>query len=138
MSRLKSTTGAVAAVLPRECQFRAIPTDTNARQKNARAKRRILIGIYYNDITVIGSREASAWGKLLGDVVIVAPLLDRLYHHGHMLRFEGKSWRLHQAALRHAAGGQLRANHVLQSQAPRTSARLRENLIIGETATVDR
>jgi hypothetical protein len=42
------------------------------------------------------------WGKLLGDIVIVAPLLDRLYHHGHMLRFEGKSWRLHEAAMRRA------------------------------------
>lgn len=31
-----------------------------------------------------------------------------------------------------------RANHVRHSQAPRTSAWLRENLIIGETATVDR
>ena len=41
---------------------------------------------------------------LLGDVVIVTPLLDRLMHHGHLLKFEGKSWRLKQAAERLAKG----------------------------------
>lgn len=38
--------------------------------------------------------------KLLGDVVIVAPLIDRLMHHGHLLKFAGKSWRLKEAAAR--------------------------------------
>ncbi|MGH7947355.1 MAG: ATP-binding protein, partial [Opitutaceae bacterium] len=36
----------------------------------------------------------------LGDVVLVTPLLDRLMHHGHLLQFEGKSWRLKEAAAR--------------------------------------
>jgi DNA replication protein DnaC len=40
------------------------------------------------------------WGKLLGDVVVVTPLLDRLMHHGHLLKFEGKSWRLKEPATR--------------------------------------
>jgi DNA replication protein DnaC len=31
-------------------------------------------------------------------VVVVTPLLDRLMHHGHLLKFEGKSWRLKEAA----------------------------------------
>src|SRR5260370_633235 len=63
----------------------------------------ILMSRYEKHSSIITSnRSVDDWGKLLGDVVIVAPLLDRLYHHGHMLRFEGKSWRLHQAALRHA------------------------------------
>jgi DNA replication protein DnaC len=66
----------------------------------------ILMSRYEKHSSIITSnRSVDDWGKLLGDVVIVAPLLDRLYHHGHMLRFEGKSWRLQQAALRHAAGG---------------------------------
>jgi len=30
----------------------------------------------------------------------VTPLLDRLLHHGHLLKFEGKSWRLKEAAAR--------------------------------------
>jgi DNA replication protein DnaC len=35
-------------------------------------------------------------------VVVVTPLLDRLMHHGHPLNFEGKSWRLKEAAARAA------------------------------------
>jgi DNA replication protein DnaC len=30
----------------------------------------------------------------------VTPLLDRLMHHGHLFKFEGKSWRLKEAASR--------------------------------------
>jgi DNA replication protein DnaC len=37
---------------------------------------------------------------VFGDVVVVAPLLDRLMHHGHLLKFEGRSWRLKEAAAR--------------------------------------
>ncbi len=33
------------------------------------------------------------------------PLLDRLMHHGHLLKFEGKSWRLKEAAARVAKRG---------------------------------
>lgn len=37
---------------------------------------------------------------MLGDVVVVGPLLDRLMHHGHLLKFDGESWRLKEAAAR--------------------------------------
>ena len=43
------------------------------------------------------------WGvlpELLGDVVVVTPLLDRLMHHGHPFRLGGKSWRLKETASR--------------------------------------
>jgi hypothetical protein len=36
------------------------------------------------------SREIDDWAKLLGDVVVVTPLLDRLMHHSHLLKFVGK------------------------------------------------
>jgi hypothetical protein len=49
---------------------------------------------------VTSNRPFDDWSKLLGDVVVVAPLLDRLMHHGHLLKFEGKSWRLKEAAAR--------------------------------------
>lgn len=49
------------------------------------------------------NRPVDDWGKLLGDVVVVTPLLDRLMHHGHLLKFEGKSWRLKEAAARVAS-----------------------------------
>jgi DNA replication protein DnaC len=61
----------------------------------------ILMSRYEKATTVITSnRLIDDWGALLGDVVVVAPLLDRLMHHGHLLRFEGKSWRLKEAAER--------------------------------------
>ena len=46
------------------------------------------------------NRPVEDWATLLGDVVIVTPLLDRLMHHAHLLKFEGKSWRLREAAAR--------------------------------------
>ena len=49
---------------------------------------------------VTSNRPVDDWARLLGDTVVVTPLLDRLLHHGHLLKFEGKSWRLKEAAAR--------------------------------------
>jgi len=48
------------------------------------------------------NRPLDDWTRLLGDVVVVTPLLDRLMHYGHLLEFEGESWRLKEAAARAA------------------------------------
>jgi DNA replication protein DnaC len=40
------------------------------------------------------------WGKYLGDVTMASTILDRLMHHCVMLEFEGKSYRLKEAAAR--------------------------------------
>lgn len=55
--------------------------------------------------SVTSNRPVEDWAKLLGDVVVVTPLLDRLMHHAHLLKFEGKSWRLKEAAARVAKRG---------------------------------
>jgi DNA replication protein DnaC len=61
----------------------------------------VLMSRYEKASTIITSnRIVDDWPKLLGDVVVVAPLLDRVMHHGHLLKFEGKSWRLKEAAAR--------------------------------------
>jgi DNA replication protein DnaC len=61
----------------------------------------VLMSRYEKGSTVVTSnRSLDDWPKLLGDVVVVTPLLDRLMHHGHLLKFEGKSWRLKEAASR--------------------------------------
>jgi DNA replication protein DnaC len=61
----------------------------------------VLMSRYERSSTILTSnRPLEDWGKLLGDVVVAAPLLDRLMHHGHLLKFEGKSWRLKEAAER--------------------------------------
>lgn len=67
----------------------------------------MLMSRYEKASTLITSnRTLEDWAKLLGDAVMVAPVIDRLMHHGHMLRFEGKSWRLKEAAARVAKRGQ--------------------------------
>jgi len=61
----------------------------------------VMMSRYERNSTIITSnRPFEDWAKLLGDVVVVTPLLDRLMHHGHLLKFEGKSWRLREAAAR--------------------------------------
>ena len=39
------------------------------------------------------NRPVEDWGKLLGDVAAVGSMLDRLLHHGHVLKCGPKSWR---------------------------------------------
>ena len=39
------------------------------------------------------NRPVDDWGKLLGDVAAVSAILDRLLHHGHVLKCGPKSWR---------------------------------------------
>ena len=61
----------------------------------------VLMSRYEKASAIITSnRPFEDWAKLLGDAVVVTPLLDRLMHHGHLLKFEGKSWRLKEAAAR--------------------------------------
>lgn len=61
----------------------------------------VLMSRYEKSSTILTSnRVVEDWPKLLGDVVVVTPLLDRIMHHGHLLKFEGKSWRLKEASAR--------------------------------------
>jgi DNA replication protein DnaC len=39
------------------------------------------------------NRPVEDWGKLLGDVAAVGAMLDRLLHHGHVLKCGPRSWR---------------------------------------------
>jgi DNA replication protein DnaC len=42
---------------------------------------------------VTSNRPVEDWGKLLGDAAAVTAMLDRLLHHGHVLKFGPRSWR---------------------------------------------
>ncbi len=44
------------------------------------------------------NRPVDDWGKLLGDVAAVTAMLDRLLHHGHVLKCGPRSWRTKTAA----------------------------------------
>jgi DNA replication protein DnaC len=48
------------------------------------------------------NRPVEDWGKLLGDAAAVSAMLDRLLHHGHVLKCGPRSWRTKAAT---SAGG---------------------------------
>ena len=51
-------------------------------------------------IVVTSNRVVHDWGKYLGDNTMATTILDRLMHRAHLLEFEGKSYRLKEAATR--------------------------------------
>jgi DNA replication protein DnaC len=54
----------------------------------------IVMRRYERASTIITSnRPIDDWGKLLGDVPTVSSILDRLLHHGHVLKCGPRSWR---------------------------------------------
>jgi DNA replication protein DnaC len=44
------------------------------------------------------NRPVEDWGKLLADVAAVSAMLDRLLHHGHVLKCGPRSWRTKTSA----------------------------------------
>ena len=44
------------------------------------------------------NRPVEDWGKLLGDVAAVTAMLDRILHHGHVLKCGPRSWRTKASA----------------------------------------
>ena len=59
----------------------------------------IVMRRYERGSTLLTSnRVVEDWGKLLGDTAAVGAMLDRLLHHGHVLKCGPKSWRAKTAA----------------------------------------
>src|SRR3989454_8191465 len=64
----------------------------------------IIMRRYERASTLLTSnRPVEDWGKLLGDTAAVGSMLDRLLHHGHVLKCGPRSWRTKTAGT--AAGG---------------------------------
>ena len=64
----------------------------------------IIMRRYERASTLLTSnRPVEDWGKLLGDVAAVTAMLDRLLHHGHVLKCGPRSWRTKTAAAAGAA-----------------------------------
>ena len=53
---------------------------------------------------ITSNRPIEDWGRLLKDNASSSAILDRLLHRGHLLQFEGKSYRLKEASKRLAKG----------------------------------
>jgi len=55
----------------------------------------IVMRRYERTSTILTSnRPVEDWGKLLGDTAAVSSMLDRLLHHGHVLKCGPRSWRV--------------------------------------------
>jgi len=54
---------------------------------------------------ITSNRPIEDWGRLMKDNASSSAILDRLLHRGHLLQFEGKSYRLKEASKRLAARG---------------------------------
>ncbi len=46
-----------------------------------------------NSTLITSNRPVEDWGRLLGDTAAVTAMLDRLLHHGHILKCGPRSWR---------------------------------------------
>lgn len=53
---------------------------------------------------ITSNRPVDDWGKLLGDTAAVSAMLDRLLHHGHVLKCGPRSWRTRNAGLKREGG----------------------------------
>ena len=70
-------------------------------QKSGEILLELIMRRYENRSTMMTSnRPIEEWGKLLSDVPAASAILDRLLHHGHVLKCGPRSWRTkHQGNL---------------------------------------
>ena len=54
----------------------------------------------HRSVVITSNRVVQDWGRYLGDATMATTILDRLMHRCAMLEFEGKSYRLKEAAAR--------------------------------------
>jgi DNA replication protein DnaC len=51
-------------------------------------------------LVITTNTEFSKWGSIFTDDQMAAAMIDRLAHHGHILLFEGESYRMKHALMR--------------------------------------
>ena len=62
-------------------------------------------------LIVTTNLEFSKWGAIFTDEQMAAAMIDRMVHHGHLMLFEGKSYRLTHALMRQAVPDALEGSH---------------------------
>ena len=66
--------------------------------------------------------EFSKWGSIFTDDQMTAAMIDRLVHHGHLILFEGNSYRMEHALMKQTArqpgAGTLSKDSTLAAQRP--------------------
>lgn len=66
----------------------------------------IIMRRYEKTSTIITSnRPVDDWGKMLGDTAAVTAMLDRILHHGHVIKCGPRSWRTKHMDLTRTSNG---------------------------------
>ena len=60
--------------------------------------------------------EFSKWGRLFTDDQMAAAMIDRLAHHGHLLLFDGESYRMTHALRKERSRGRLLSHHTFPTR----------------------
>ena len=77
-----------------------VPVDKDGSQLVLRV---ISYSIERKSLILTTNLEFSKWGGIFTDDQMAAAMIDRLVHHGHLLLFEGKSYRMEHALMRRDA-----------------------------------
>ena len=78
-------------------EYGYVPIDRDA----ARLLYQIIADAYETRSLIITTNQAfSAWGTVLTDDQLAAAMIDRIAHHGHLITFEGDSYRIRHALMR--------------------------------------
>ena len=59
--------------------------------------------------------EFSKWGGIFTDEQMAAAMIDRLVHHGHLLLFEAKSYRMTHALMRQPGPGKPKPKTLVEA-----------------------
>ena len=79
-------------------EFGYVPVD----QTGARLLYQVVAEAYERQSLVITTNiDFSRWGSVLADDQLASALIDRVAHHGHLVVFEGESYRITHALMRH-------------------------------------
>lgn len=78
-------------------RFRFIPVDRDG----ARLLFQVIDASYERrSLAITTNVDFSRWGAVLTDDQMAAAIIDRVAHHGQLVAFEGKSYRLRHALMR--------------------------------------
>lgn len=78
-------------------EFGYVPVDRD----EARLLFQVISEAYERQSLVITTNlDFSRWGTVLTDDQMAAAIIDRVAHHGHLVVFEGESYRLRHALMR--------------------------------------
>jgi hypothetical protein len=81
----------------RELRLSGIADTLSTRVLQAQSSQEPFLATRHS-IIVASNRVMQDWGKYPGDATMATTILDRLMHRAAMLEFEGRSYRLKEAA----------------------------------------